>query len=314
MALYMFPELELDGTGPGGRVTKSDVMAAMSSRDELAPEPSASTSAPTPPSTPAPAGQVERIPLEAHRKNMFKAMTASQSVVPFVYSDEIDVTEMERMRALINANVPARYRDQLPKGITLLPLLLKALSRAMAEHPLFASSLVDGGKPDAALLRRPTHDISIALSAPDTNALYTPLLNSVDTASPFELAVRIAALQKTPGFRFAPATLKPGTVTLSNVGVVGGTYTAPVIPPTGQLAIGAIGRTRAVPTYPADVQALARAAALGGGPAPVPVPRLMLATSWTADHRIVAGVELAQFVASWKRHVEQPALLIGLGA
>lgn len=89
--------------------------------------------------------------------------------------------------------------------------------------------------------------------------------------------------------------------------------THPVIPPTGQLAIGAIGRTQVLPRYPASSLALAHSSALSGSAQPqplVPEPRLVTNVSFTADHRVVEGVELARLVARWKDLVEEPAKLV----
>lgn len=154
---------------------------------------------------------------------------------------------------------PLRY-DRM----TLLPLLIKALSLAMAQNPLFSCSL--STSPEPALLRRASHDISIALSAP-SGGLYTPLLPAVDQASPYSLASSIAHLlhcstTSSPP-KFPDANKGAGTITLSNVGVVGGTTTHPIIPPTGQLAIGALGRMRVEPRYVQSDRTLAKKVAQG---------------------------------------------------
>lgn len=203
-------------------------------------------------------------------------MTATLSIPHFSYSETLDVTELERLRLQLNANIPLTRRKTLtgaeeatlerlqewgtdssrvPEShrydrMTLLPLLIKALDRAMAWNPLFACSLQTS--PEPTLVRRQSHDISIALSAP-TGGLYTPLLPAVEKESPYSLASSISGLlhasQASSPPKFADANKGSGSITLSNVGVVGGTTTHPIIPPTGQLAIGALGRMRVEPRY-----------------------------------------------------------------
>ncbi|GAA5920847.1 hypothetical protein JCM6882_008406, partial [Rhodosporidiobolus microsporus] len=160
------------GTGKNGRITNEDVLAA-SKTDSAPPSPasvaearpssSSSPSASTSPSTAA------TIPLSSTRRAMFRAMTASLSIPHFSYSDTLDVTELERLRLKLSSQIPLRYRKTLSTAdeaalarkalwgaseegerveearridrVTLLPLLLKALSLAAAEHPLFLCTL-----------------------------------------------------------------------------------------------------------------------------------------------------------------------------
>jgi 2-oxoisovalerate dehydrogenase E2 component (dihydrolipoyl transacylase) len=318
---------DVNGTGKDGRITKEDILGFVKARSS----PAASPTRPVETST----TEEVKTPLTGNRRAMYRSMAASLEIPHFAYSDEIDVTELERVRRLLNEDIPARYRKTPAPGtneasdrvdeaarfdrLTLLPLLVKVLSRSMRDHPIFASSLVQG--PDDSgqgqqpyLLRRATHDISIALSPP-SGGLYTPVLSGVESASPFAIASQIAALQtiaraSSPP-RFPPALLRPGTITLSNVGVIGGTYTHPVIPPTGQLAIGALGRTRVLPRY-ADEDAAGQAALSGDGIEVLKLkPRLVMSVSFTADHRVVEGVELARLVEEWKKRVERPGLMLG---
>lgn len=219
---------------------------------------------------------------------MFRAMSASLQIPHFAYSDTIDVTALERMRLSLTGNIPVRYRKTLKLAdeatltrlgawqgssqvepskrfdrLTMLPFLLKGLSVAMQEHPLFTCSLSPAPSASSAssseepsLVRRPTHDISVALSNPSAaGGLFTPVLRSVDSSSIFDLASRLAHLQSfldpnsSSPPKFPAEYSGAGTLTLSNIGVVGGKSTHPVVPPTGQLAIGAMGRMRVEPRF-----------------------------------------------------------------
>lgn len=90
-------------------------------------------------------------------------------------------------------------------------------------------------------------------------------------------------------------------------------YTHPVIPPTGQLAIGAIGAMKVRPEYSAGDKQLAKAFAIDPTSAPPRElkvePRLVVEVSFTADHRAVEGVELARLVQCFKHYCQAPGLL-----
>ncbi|GAA5858994.1 hypothetical protein JCM9279_005565, partial [Rhodotorula babjevae] len=316
--------------------------------------------APSPPSSPkssatSPPAQAAAdsytVPLSPTRRAMFRAMTASLAIPHFAYSDTLDVTELERLRRSISSNIPLSMRkafspadeaalarqahwcgadagsSRVDEGkridrVTLLPLLLKALSLAVAEHPLFLHTL-SSSSTEPTLVRRTSHDISVALSSPSpAGGLFTPVLRDIQHSSVFALASQLAGLQSclstsssssNSGPRFPPEHSGAGSLTLSNVGVVGGRGTHPVIPPTGQLAIGAVGRVRVEPRFAqGKEEERARRVAQGveedeAGREWKVEPRLVLDATFTADHRVVEGVELARLVETWKRIVEEPS-------
>ncbi|BGP52063.1 hypothetical protein JCM10450v2_008034 [Rhodotorula kratochvilovae] len=342
---------QVKGTGKNGRITKEDVLTHTKGATTTAEKPAAPMTKPSAPtaalSTPADAAS---IPLSPTRRAMFRAMTSSLAIPHFAYSDTLDVTELERLRRSLTANIPAQFRKTLTAAdeaslarqahwggsssmeqvdqnrridrVTLLPLLLKALSLALVEHPLFLHSLnaPSSTSPEPTLSRRPSHDISVALSSPSpAGGLFTPVLRAVEHSSVFTLASQLAGLQAclspSGAARFPPAHSGAGTITLSNVGVVGGRGTHPVIPPTGQLAIGAVGRVRVEPRFMKAQEDAAKRVAQGveedGGREWKVEPRLVLDASFTADHRVVEGVELARLVETWKRIVEEPSRLKG---
>ncbi|PRQ70434.1 hypothetical protein AAT19DRAFT_11183 [Rhodotorula toruloides] len=338
----------ITGTGRDGRVTKEDIWKFVSEGPSAPSSAPAQASAPTATSTLTAPAESTTIPLNSTRKAMYRAMSASLQIPHFSYSDVVDVTEIERMRLILASNIPLQYRKTLKPAdeatlarqeqwtgaarvdptrqfgrITLLPLLLKALSLAMSEHPIFTCTLspppsAGPATTDPSLVRRPTHDISVALSNPSpAGGLFTPVLRSIDTSSVFDLASRLAHLQSllpTSGNgapKFPPEYQGAGTLTLSNIGVIGGRTTHPVVPPTGQLAIGAIGRTRVEPRFVDEARAKRVASGMEeAGAAELKVePRLVMDVTFSADHRVVEGVELARLVESWKSIVENPARL-----
>ncbi|GAA6015146.1 hypothetical protein JCM10207_003617 [Rhodosporidiobolus poonsookiae] len=348
---------QVQGTGKGGRITNEDVLAAVDSASKPASSSTFEPSSSAPSTSPRPASSSETIPLSPTRRAMFRAMTASLSIPHFAYSDTLDVTALERLRLKLTHNIPLRFRKTLSPAeeavlarqavwgataftarvdearridrVTLLPLLLRTLSLAVAEHPLFLCTLnppaSSSSTEEPHLVRRTSHDLSVALSSPSpAGGLFTPVLRTVDTSSVFDLASQLAFLQsclpspssETGAPKFPPEHQGAGTLTLSNVGVVGGRGTHPVIPPTGQLAIGAVGRVRVEPRFVRGEEE-ERARRVAGGVEEDHAtrewkvePRLVLDASFSADHRVVEGVELARLVETWKRIVEEPSRLM----
>ncbi|KAG5650717.1 hypothetical protein H0H81_011264 [Sphagnurus paluster] len=246
------------------------------------------------------------------------------------YSTTLDITALHNLLPTLNAHIPAHFLPTPPKSaymavnpsalypaptpaavsesqqfkrLTYLPILLKTLSKAMLEWPLLRASITPAPTtPKPTLTIRPHADISIALSTP--TGLYTPTLASVDTHSVYGLASRLAHLSHLG--RQVPCALSPkempkrgGTITVSNVGAIGaGEFASPVLVPGGGVAIVALGRAKWV----WDVDGVY--GEKGGE------RRLKLGVSWSADHRVVEGAELAAFVETWRSWVERPERLI----
>lgn len=197
---------------------------------------------------------------------------------------------------------PPVSESQQYTRLTYLPILLKTLSKAMVEWPLFRASISpSSAESKPTLTIRPNADISIALSTP--SGLYTPTLQSVNSQSIYSLSSQLKHLSHLG--RQTPCGLTPkempkrgGTLTVSNVGAIGaGDYASPVLVPGGGVAIVALGRAKWV----WDVDR-------GDGKGE---RRLKLGVSWSGDHRVVEGAELAAFVECWRAYVEAPHRLIG---
>lgn len=358
---------DIHGTGRDGRVTKEDVIKFVDGRasgvqqtdetqffrgGDVPGEPgltadnvhthhaaaiaAASSAAAAEATPPQPSSQPQ--PLTGIRKAMFKSLSHSAAIPVFTFAEEVDVTELEALRKQINLDLAvkgkARESDAASfSKVTLLPFLVKAMSIAMKQHPLFLCRLQIPTPTDARastgsgsvsfseqanaarLVPRATHDLSIALSTP--TGLLTPTLRSVESLSILELAQRIASLQSkaSSGPLSAQDTGDGGTLTLSNIGSIGGGLlgTTPVLPPTGQLAIGALGRIQDLPRY-ADTlpnyQAQQTQTGASSSTADLLVRRKILPVTFAADHRVLQGTELAALVMTWKGLCERPGTLL----
>ena len=93
--------------------------------------------------------------------------------------------------------------------------------------------------------------------------------------------------------KLAPSDFSGATITLSNIGMVGGTTLAPVIT-TGQVCIGAIGRIQTLPRFNKSNQVIAEK---------------IVTVNFAADHRVIDGATLARFVTKWKGYLESPGTM-----
>lgn len=328
----------VSGTGRDGRIERSDLDQHIASLQQ-----SSSQSVASPPT--ATSSEDVVVELGRTRYNMWKAMEKSLEIPHFGYSTTLDITELHNLLPTMNAHIPPRYLPtgyKLPKDspyaqqqrlsgmvnphalfkpaqeeevpeharftkLTYLPFLLKTLGMSMMEWPLLRASITPGADPKAkpTLTVRPNPDIALALSTP--SGLYTPTLSLASSSSVYALAARMKHLAHLG--RQVPSQLTPrempkrgGTVTISNVGAVGkGEVASPVLVPGGGVAICALGRAE----WQMDVSEEHWDAEKGTG-----ARRLKLPISWSADHRVVEGAELAAFVETWRGYVERPQRLV----
>ncbi|KAF3904347.1 hypothetical protein AA313_de0205819 [Arthrobotrys entomopaga] len=280
---------KVTGTGKDGRVLKEDVERYVEEPEDIC---AAAAQVGRPRSAPTQSLEEEVIPLTPVQNQMFKSMTKSLTIPHFLYADEAGVDRLIALRNTINKNL-ARSGDQSLKKISYMPFFIKAVSVALEEFPLINSriDLTDESKPK--LVMRPSHNIGVAMDTPA--GLLVPNIKNVQNLSILEIAAELNRLQAAGATgKFAAADLKSGTITLSNIGNVGGTYVAPVIV-TSEVAIMGIGRTKVIPAFNEHGAV---------------VPRTVVNFSWSADHRVVDGGTMARMADLVKQYCEEPELLI----
>jgi len=302
----------LAGTGKNGHVTKEDVLKVVAG-GALAPSAAAALdalAAPAGPAVPAAAGAAAttrpppaplappprvasggvradvREPIRGIRKAMFNQMTAALAVPTFQFCDEAKMDALMAARMELK-EVAAKYG--VPK-FTLMPLLIKATSLALAEFPILNSSIsVDGSE----VIVKGSHNIGLAMDTP--TGLLVPNVKDVQSKSLLEIAQELGRLQADASAgKLGVADLKDGTFSISNIGNLGGTYTGPVVN-LPEVAIVGLGKTRPSPRYDE-----------AGNLVKVSVMQV----SWTADHRIIDGATMARFSNAWIGYLEAPATML----
>ncbi|KAK6510369.1 hypothetical protein TWF506_009479 [Arthrobotrys conoides] len=285
---------KINGTGKDGRVLKEDVERYVEEPTESStsssPSPLSPSARPRIAQTTSPEEQT--VPLTPIQSTMFKTMTRSLSIPHFLYADEAYIDRLVALRHTINRNL-AQSGDRSLKKISYMPFFLKAVSVALEEYPLINCrvDLTDEAKPK--LVMRPQHNIGVAMDTP--TGLLVPNIKNVQQLSILEIASELGRLQAAGSAgKLSSADLKGGTITLSNIGNVGGTYVAPVVV-TSEVAIMGIGRSKVIPAFDENGTV---------------VPKTVVNFSWSADHRVVDGSTMARMASLVKRYCEEPELLI----
>jgi len=263
------------GTGPGGRVGHGDL------DDYLA------TGAPArPAAAPREAAKdgIEEIKIIGLRRRIAEKMQEAKRRIPhFAYVEEIDMTELESLRAYLNAT----KRPEQPK-LNVLPFLMRALVRVLPDYPQINALFDD----EAGIVRRHAA-VHIGIATQTVNGLIVPVVKHAEARDLWACAaevVRIAALARDN--KAAKDDLSGSTITITSLGALGGVVTTPVINHPEVAIIGP--------------NAIIERPVVRGGQ--IVVAKMMNLSS-SFDHRVVDGVDAAQFVQRLKALLEHPALL-----
>lgn len=225
------------------------------------------------------------VPIKGYSKHMWKTMTQSLNIPHFVYSDECNINRLIDYRNEVKDSL----KDE---GISLsfMPFFIKAASRALEKVPQLNSWLDEENQ---ALRVQKSHNIGIAMDT--SEGLIVPNIKDVQNLNIIEITKELNRLQKFGKKSSIPLNdLSNTTFTLSNIGVVGGTYTKPVILPP-QIVIGAFGKIQKLPRFD-DKENI--------------VATNIISISWAADHRVVDGVTMAKYSNFWKYYIENPIFLL----
>lgn len=219
------------------------------------------------------------------RHIMFKTMTQSLRIPHFTYSDEVNITRLVAIRDNLKGELEA-----IDVKLTFMPFFIKAASIVLTQYPILNSSVDETTE---SIVYKSAHNVSIAMAT--ANGLVVPNIKNCERKSIVDIARDLNSLQdRGKHGQLTPDDFANGTFSMSNIGVVGGTYTQPCIVPP-QVAIGAIGAAKLVPRFDAN-DAIVKVH--------------LIHVSWSADHRVIDGVTMANFSNEWKRYIEQPERFI----
>lgn len=285
-------ELSIDlskvpGSGDKGRVYKEDVRAFAEGKTAVvAPvvTPAAQPGKVAAAAVTSGASRVE--PIKGIKAAMARQMVESVSTIPhFTYCEEIDLTELIALRL----SLKDQYAKQGVK-LTMMPFFIKALSLAINEFPIMNAQV---NSDCTELTYFEDHNIGIAVDS--KIGLLVPNIKGCQRKSIIDIANDLTRLtEQAREGRVSPADLKGGTISISNIGALGGTVATPIINKP-ELAIVALGKVQTLPRFnrKGEVEA-----------------RQLMQISWSGDHRVIDGGTIARFTNLWKQYLEQPSAML----
>jgi 2-oxoglutarate dehydrogenase E2 component (dihydrolipoamide succinyltransferase) len=270
-------------TGPGGRLTKADVMAA-----QVRPAPAA---APLPDIAPAAPGATERetrVRMTRLRRRIAERLKeAQQNAAMLTTFNEIDMSATIALRE--------RWREAFEKrhGVRLgfMSIFVKAAIVALKELPA-VNAEIDGDD----IVYKNHYDIGVAVGT--GQGLVVPVVRGADVKSFAEIEQEIATLgKKARDGKLTIEDLSGGTFTISNGGIYGSLLSTPILNPPQSAILGMHKIER-------------RPVAIGAGDAERIEIRPMMYVALTYDHRIIDGREAVTFLVRLKEGIEDPARLL----
>lgn len=281
------------GRGPGGRVVKDDVEAALAVATPSTPpvalvakQPvTAATmvSRPEPEAAPAAAdtGATHEVALTRMQLTAGRRLTESKQTAPHFYlTVEVDMAEAMVLRSSLNEQAEGSVR------VSVNDLVLKAAAWALRQHPTLNAAFHEG--------KLQLHDhinLSVAIALDD--GLVSPVIADVDRKSLGQVARESKALaERARAGSLRPEDYADGTFTVTNLGMFGiDTFVAIINPP--QAAILAVGAVR-------DLPVVRKGEIVAGR---------MMTLTLSADHRATDGAQGARFLADVRRALERPLLM-----
>lgn len=268
---------DVAASGTAGRIVHADLDAHVAAHGARPPDRAPAT------------GNAERndqqaVPVIGLRRRIALQMQESKRRIPhFSYVEEIDVTEIETLRAALNTKWSAERGH-----LTLLPLLMRATVLAVREFPQ-VNALFDD---EAGVVMR--HGaVHIGIATQTRHGLVVPVVRHAEARDLWAMAAEMGRLAEAArAGRATRAELSGSTITLSSLGALGGIVSTPVIN-RPEVAIVAVNRIVERPVW-------------RGGAV---VSRRMMNLSSSFDHRVVDGMDAARFVQAMRSMIEDPALL-----
>ena len=261
------------GSGPGGRIVRSDLEAAIA--------PSASPKS----AAGATAGpQTTEIKVIGLRRLIAERMSEAKRNIPhFAYVEEVDVTELESLRQHLNLSAPKGTGS-----LSYLPLVVMALIRVLESFPQ-CNVLYDAAR--GVLVRHRAVHVGIATQTPD--GLKVPVVRNAQVLGLWEIAAEIRRLaERARSNKATREELVGSTITVTSLGKLGGIASTPII---NAPEVAIIGLNKAVERPVVQHGAV--------------VVRRIMNLSSSFDHRFVDGYDAAAMIQALKEFLEHPATI-----
>ncbi len=270
---------QVEGSGPGGRISMDDVKAHARRRPS---EPAPDVAPPLPDF--AQWGPIERVRLSRLRRTLADNLSRSWTTIPHVtLFQEADVTDVEALRG----DYKARAADRGAK-LTITAFILPVVAAALKAHPELNASLdLAAGE----IVRKGYFHLGVA--ADTERGLIVPVVRDVDTKGVIEIAAELTDIaERARAGKLTPDEMQGATFTISNLGGLGTGFFTPILNPP---EVGILGVGRAVPRATLHDDAMQT--------------RLMLPLSLSFDHRALDGADGARFLSWIVDALQRPTML-----
>ncbi|RUU27156.1 dihydrolipoamide acetyltransferase family protein [Mesorhizobium sp. M6A.T.Ce.TU.016.01.1.1] len=266
---------QVAGTGPAGRIQHEDIEAFLARGPQLAKVSGLARNE-----------AVEDIKIIGLRRKIAEKMALAKSRIPHItYVEEIDVTALEDLRAALNKE--KRGGAERPK-LTLLPFLMRAIVRAIADQPNI-NALFD----DEAGIIHQHGGVHIGIAAQTPSGLVVPVVKHAEARDIWDCAAEVIRLAEAAKSGTAMRDeLSGSTITITSLGAMGGVATTPVINHP-EVAIIGVNKMMVRPVWDGTQF----------------IPRKMMNLSSSFDHRVIDGWDAAVFIQRIKTLLETPALI-----
>jgi pyruvate dehydrogenase E2 component (dihydrolipoamide acetyltransferase) len=277
---------DIQGSGPGGRISMDDVTAharrLLSGVGAGAARPAAASEALPDFSK---WGAVERKGMSGVRRTTAHRLTQAWNTVPHVFQhDRADITGVETLRKRLSKKAEAEGRAP----ITITAFLMKTMAAAMKKFPQLNSS-VDLAA-DEIIYKQYVH---IGVAVDTDRGLLVPVIRDVDQKDIFQIADELAqAAEKARNRRLSLDDMQGGSITISNLGSLGAGAFTPIVN-WPEVAILGVARARMEPVY-SDGEFVAR---------------FLMPLTLSYDHRVIDGADGARILRWIVEAIEQPALI-----
>ncbi|MCM3148987.1 dihydrolipoamide acetyltransferase family protein [Bacillus pumilus] len=261
----------LVGTGPGGRITKEDVLHALPERKEKKQEEKKQN-------------ETEHQPINMMRKTIASRMMESlQTSAQLTITMKADVTKLTNLQQQLNETAIARYDTKL----TITDFVAKAAILSLLEHPAMNSQYHNG-------VVETFENVHLGMAAALDNGLAVPVIRHAERLTLIELAKSIKLYgQKAREGKLLHDEIQGSTFTLTNLGAYGVEHFTPILnpPEAGILGVGTMYDT---PVYREDELCKGT----------------ILPLSLTFDHRVLDGAPASAFLSTVKAHLEEPISIL----
>jgi 2-oxoisovalerate dehydrogenase E2 component (dihydrolipoyl transacylase) len=280
---------DVSGTGRDGRVLKDDVYQFAKQRDS---GPAADRQAVTAAATSSGPQKETITQLSRTQSEMFKTMTKSLSIPHFLYADEVDFSGISELRQRLNKKLGKSPINGIPK-LSFVPFIVKAVSMSLQQYPILNARLDVDSSSKPVLVMRNQHNIGVAMDTP--SGLIVPVIKNVASLNVLDIAAELSRLQGLAASgKLKSQDLSGGTITVSNIGSIGGTYVSPVIVEK-EVAILGFGKVHTIPAFDEAGHV---------------VKKQVCNFSWSADHRVIDGATMARAAELVRGFVEDPDSMV----